>query len=245
MDTPPDATNTLSHPSEAHERAHPVDLSTDLVLATIEAAKPRLRGWLHAGITPVVLAAGIVLVALAPSPQPRLVAAVYALSGLILFATSAVYHLGNWGPRTHAVLRRADHANIYIIIAGSSTPVIALAMGGAKQPYLLTGVWAAAIAGVVFRVWWADAPRALYTALYVVLGWAMAPFILEVFSTSAAAAVLIIVGGLLYTAGGVVYGFKRPDPHPAWFGFHEVFHTFTIAAWVCHYIAVSILTYQP
>jgi hemolysin III len=216
----------------------------DAVEDVTAAVKPRLRGWLHAGITPVVLIAGIVLVALAPTTPSRLAAAVYAFSGLILFGTSATYHLGNWGERAFAALKRADHSNIYIIIAGSYTPVAALTLDGAKQTYMLVGVWAATIIGILFRIFWHDAPRALYTALYVALGWSVLPFTIDLFRANVAAASLILAGGILYTIGGVIYGIKRPNPHPTWFGFHEVFHAFTIAAWACHYIAISVLTYQ-
>jgi hemolysin III len=195
-------------------------------------------------MSPVVLAAGIVLVVLAPTPAARWAAVVYSLAGVALFATSAVYNVGTWGPRTEVVLRRLDHGNIYLIIAGSYTPIAVLALDGWKQQMFVIGAWVGAALGVAFRVLWIHAPRALYTALYLLLGWAIAPFMGDLFSVSVAAAVLTLVGGILYTIGGVVYALKRPDPNPEWFGFHEVFHAFTIAAWTCQYIAISILTYR-
>ena len=217
---------------------------TDLVHAPLEAVKPRLRGWLHAGATPLVLAAGIVLICLAPTTGFAWAALVYTLAGLILFGTSATYHLGTWSPRVRARLKRADHANIYLIIAGSYTPIALLALDGWHRTAILVGVWIGAALGVVFRVLWTDAPRALYTGLYIVLGWCIAPFADELFAAGVAPAVLTVAGGVLYTIGGVVYALKRPDPRPAWFGFHEVFHAFTIGAWTCQYVAVSLLAYR-
>jgi hemolysin III len=216
----------------------------EVLAAPLAEVKPRLRGWLHAGVSPLVLASGIVLVCLAPTSGARWAAAVYSLSGVILFATSAVYNVGTWGARSHGVLRRLDHGNIYLIIAGSYTPIAVLALDGWKQQLFVVGAWIGAALGVAFRVLWIHAPRVLYTGLYVAMGWAIAPFMGDLFATSVAAAVLTLVGGVLYTAGGVVYAIKRPDPSPAWFGFHEVFHAFTIAAWACQYIAISILTYR-
>ncbi|WP_244931317.1 hemolysin III family protein [Nocardioides sp. W7] len=215
-----------------------------VVSARLDALKPRLRGWLHAGVTPVVLAAGIVLVCLAPTPATTWAAVVYSLAGLVLFATSAVYHVGTWSPGAHGVLKRVDHANIYLIIAGSYTPLAATVLTGGTREALLVVIWVGAAMGVVFRAVWIDAPRLLYTGLYLVLGWSFAPFIGDLFATSASAGILTVAGGLLYTAGGVVYGLRRPDPRPTWFGFHEVFHALTIGAWVCHYVAISVLIYQ-
>lgn len=204
-------------------------------------AKPRLRGWLHATATPLVLAAGIVLVALAPAADTGWASAVYGLTGLVLFATSATYHLGRWSPVVERRLKGADHANIYLIIAGSYTPIAVTALDDWQRATVLTVVWVGAALGVGFRLLWIDAPRWLSTLLYVVLGWSIAPFIGSVFGVDVAAGVLIATGGVLYTLGAVVYATKRPDPAPAWFGFHEVFHAFTIAAWTCQYVAISLL----
>lgn len=215
----------------------------DLLAAPLAEVKPRLRGWLHAGVAPLVLVAGIVLVCLAPTTASRWAAVVYSLSGVALFATSAVYNVGTWNTRAHAVLRRVDHGNIYLIIAGSYTPIAVLGLDGWKQELFVIGAWVGAALGVSFRVLWLHAPRALYTGLYILLGWAIAPFMGDLFSVNVAAALLTLIGGLLYTVGGVVYATRRPDPHPQWFGFHEVFHAFTIGAWTCQYIAISILTY--
>lgn len=206
--------------------------------------KPRLRGWLHIGAFPAVLAAGLVLVALGPTLEARLSSAVYvAMSGL-LFGISGTYHRQS-SNRMVEVLRRFDHANIYLIIAGTYTPFAVLALDGAARIAVLTVVWTGAIAGVVFRTTWIGAPRWLYVSLYIVLGW-VAVFFLPQFLSGAgtAACVLVALGGVAYSAGGVVYGLRRPNPSPRWFGFHEVFHACTLAAYVMQYVAVSLVVYQ-
>ncbi|MFC4531265.1 PAQR family membrane homeostasis protein TrhA [Sphaerisporangium dianthi] len=205
---------------------------------------PRLRGWLHAGALPATLLAGFALVALGPTQQARLAAAVYAVTSGLLFGVSATYHRGRPAPRLAEVLRRLDHANIYLIIAGTYTPFALLALDGAARVAVLAVVWTGAIAGVVFRAVWMGAPRWLYTALYIALGWAAVFFLPQLLRGAGVAAVtLVIAGGLLYSAGGVVYGLRRPNPSPRWFGFHEVFHAFTLAAYVVQYIAVSLVVY--
>lgn len=203
--------------------------------------KPRMRGWLHAGMFPLALAGGITLVVLARSAAAVAACSVYAASALLLFGTSGVYHRGAWGPRGEAVLRRLDHANIFLIIAGTYTPLAVLLLPQRQQTVLLSLVWAGAAAGIAFRVWWIRAPRWLYTLCYIALGWA-AVFYLPAFARSGgpAVVVLVITGGLLYTAGAVVYGLKRPDPWPCWFGFHEVFHALTLAAFTAHYTAITL-----
>ncbi|MDQ0937616.1 hemolysin III [Streptomyces turgidiscabies] len=207
----------------------------------MDVVKPAMRGWLHAGMFPLALAGGIALVALANSASIAVACSVYAASSLLLFGTSAVYHRGDWGPRGEAVLRRLDHANIFLIIAGTYTPLSVLLLSARQQAVFLLLVWAGAAAGIAFRVWWITAPRWLYTLCYIALGWA-AVFNLPDFERSGGTAVvvLVITGGLLYTAGAVVYGLKRPDPFPRWFGFHEVFHALTIAAFTAHYTAILL-----
>jgi hemolysin III len=239
------------HPGH-HSGHHPVQRTVeatehlrDHVREVFEEVKPRLRGWLHAATAPLTLAAGIVLIALSPNASTRLGSSVFAASALVLFTVSAVFHRGSWSPRVWMFLRRFDHANIFLLIAGSYTPFTLLLLDGRDRTILLTVVWVGAALGIVFRVFWAEAPRWLYTPIYIALGWA-AIFFFGDFVENAGTAVLtlMIVGGLLYTLGGVVYGVRRPNPFPSWFGFHEVFHTLTIAAFVTHYIGVSIATYS-
>jgi hemolysin III len=214
--------------------------------------RPRLRGWLHLATAPLTLAAGIVLIALSPSATTRWGSAVYAASAVLLFSTSALYHRGHWSPRVAGILRRLDHANIFLLIAGSYTPFSLLLLTGTDRVVMLSIVWSGALLGVAFRVLWIGAPRWLHTPIYMALGSA-AIFFLPQFAEGAerlgvglgvVEIVLIALGGALYLTGGAVYGFRRPNPWPQWFGFHEVFHSFTILAFVTHYVGISLATYS-
>jgi hemolysin III len=220
------------------------ELGEQLVEVLAEV-KPRLRWWLHAVTSPLTLAGGIVLIVLSPNAVARVGSTVFTLTALLLFTVSAVYHRGTWSPRTSAFLRRFDHANIFLLIAGSYTPFTLLLLHGRSQVLLLSVVWGVALFGMVFRVLWTDAPKWLYVPIYVALGWA-AVFYTPQFMEHGGRMVLalVVTGGLLYTLGGVVYGFRKPDPFPSWFGFHEVFHTLTIAAFFTHYVGVSVATYS-
>lgn len=185
------------------------------------------------------------LVALSPTTTTRVGSAVFALTALTLFSVSAVYHTGRWSPRVWLMLRRFDHSNIFLLIAGTYTPFTLLLLEGTSRVVLLATVWGGAVLGVLFRLFWTGAPRWLYTPIYIALGWAAIFFAADFAAAgSTAVLVLVVVGGALYTLGGLVYGLKWPNPSPGWFGFHEVFHTFTIAAYVVHYVGVSIATYS-
>jgi hemolysin III len=210
------------------------------VKETVGAVKPKLRGWLHAGTFPISVAAGIVLVVLAPTTVAKVSTAVFAVTAAMLFGGSALYHRFNWSPEVAAVLRRLDHANIFLIIAGTYTPFTLMLLDNRNATILLSLVWGGALIGVAFRVLWLKAPRWLYVPVYIALGWAAAFWLPEFFSNSIAIATLVIVGGLLYSAGAIVYATKKPNPSPRWFGFHEVFHSFTIAAFITHYVGISL-----
>ena len=207
--------------------------------------KPVLRGWLHLGAFPVAVVGGLVLVLLSRTTEARVATAIYAVTCCLLFGVSAIYHRGHWSPRVAAVLRRLDHANIFLIIAGTYTPFAVLLLPPGSGRLLLWLVWGGATAGVLFRVIWLSAPRWAYVPVYLALGW-VAVFFLPGFLRHGGVTVLVLIaaGGLLYTLGGLVYGTKRPNPSPRWFGFHEVFHAFTLAAFVTHYIAVSLVAYS-
>ncbi|WP_236655828.1 PAQR family membrane homeostasis protein TrhA [Streptacidiphilus jiangxiensis] len=206
------------------------------------ARKPAMRGWLHAGMFPATVAAGIVLICLATTTAARVACTVYAVSAWLLFGISALYHRFTWGPRGEAILRRLDHSNIFLIIAGTYTPITILLLHGGRQQVLLWLVWAGALAGIAFRVFWVGAPRWLYTPCYLALGWAAVFFLPDFLrSGGVTVTVLIIVGGLLYSVGGVIYGLKRPNPSPRWFGFHEVFHACTLAAFTVQFVGVSLV----
>jgi hemolysin III len=208
--------------------------------AALEHVKPLLRGWLHAGMAPVAVASGIVLVLLATTTTGKVSAIVFAGTATLLFATSAIYHRGTWSPRVAAVLRRLDHSNIFLIIAGTYTP-FALLLPPDQARTLLLIVWTGAVVGVLFRVLWAGAPRWLYVPVYVLLGW-VAVFYFGPLLEHAGGAVMVwvVLGGVLYSLGAVVYGTKRPDISPRWFGFHEVFHALTVLAFGAHFVAASI-----
>ncbi|WP_179479176.1 PAQR family membrane homeostasis protein TrhA [Allobranchiibius huperziae] len=210
----------------------------------VRLVKPRLRGWLHLGMVPLTLAAAIVMIVLAPSGKPRIGAIVFGVTALLLFTTSAIYHRGTWGPRAGGLLKRADHSNIFLIIAGTYTPFALMLLPRAQATTLLVIVWSGAIGGVLFRTLWVGAPRWLYTPIYVALGWvAVFYFVPMMHSGGVVVVTLIAAGGLLYTVGALVYGIKRPNPSPRWFGFHEVFHAFTVLAFAAHYTAASLAIY--
>lgn len=208
-----------------------------------ETVKPRLRGWIHAGMAPVVLVAAVVLVVIAPGTTAKVSTTVFGLSAILLFGTSAIYHRGTWSPRVAGVLRRLDHTNIFLIIAGTYTPLAALLLPTPVSRNLLLVVWSGALAGLLARVFWLDAPRWLYVPIYIALGWVAVWFLPDFWRSGGPAIVwLVAAGGLAYTLGAVVYGTKRPNPSPRWFGFHEIFHVLTVVGFGCHYVAVLLAT---
>ncbi|WP_081747528.1 hemolysin III family protein [Arthrobacter sp. Br18] len=207
--------------------------------------KPVLRGWIHAATAPLAVAAGIVLITLAPTTGLKVASAIYALTGALLFGVSAVYHRGNWKPRARVVLKRLDHTNIMLVIAGSYTPLAWALLERDKATVLLWIIWSGAIAGVLFRNLWVQAPRWLYVPIYVALGLAALFYLPDFFAASIPAAILICVGGALYIAGAVFYGIKRPNFSPLVFGFHELFHAFTVAAFAAHYVAIMMAVLNP
>lgn len=207
--------------------------------------KPTWRGWIHAGTFPVTIVAGIVLLVLADGDAAKWSSLVFVLSSMLLFGNSALYHRFNWKPMTRLVLKRIDHANIFLLIAGSYTPIAVLALPPAKSILLLSLVWGGAILGIAFRVFWIHAPRWLYVPLYLALGWGALMFIVDFFQANAAMMTLIMVGGLCYSVGAVVYGMKKPNPVPGVFGFHEIFHSLTVVAFLCHWVAILIIATHP
>jgi hly-III family protein len=223
--------------------AKALSLSSDSLASAGEALKlikPKLRGWIHAITAPLALAACIVLTVLAPTTTLKIGSAVYLACSLLLFANSGVYHIsnGHFPVKVSQLLRRIDHANIYLLIAGTYTPLALALMTPDHQRLVLGIIWTGAVIGMVANVCWITAPRWLFTILYVVLGWVAVWFIPELYRAGGAAiVVLIAAGGVIYTLGAVVYALKKPDPLPRWFGFHEIFHACTVAAWVCQCIA--------
>jgi hemolysin III len=207
--------------------------------------KPTWRGWIHAGTFPIAIALGIVLIVLAHGAPAKISSAVFVASSLLLFGVSALYHRLNWSDRTRKLLKRFDHANIFLLIAGSYTPITVLALPPAKATLLLWLVWGGAALGIAFKMFWIEAPRWLYVPLYVLLGWAAIAYIVDYFNANAAMMTLILIGGLCYTVGAVIYGLKRPNPFPGKFGFHEIFHTLTLLAFLCQWTGIFLIATNP
>ena len=202
--------------------------------------RPRLRGVLHLATAPVALVGGLVLVIASGTVSGRISVAIFMLTSAALFTTSAVYHIGRWLPPVKAALRRADHSNIFLIIAGTYTPLSVMLLPTSDARTLLAVVWSGTLVGVLLRNLWLGAPRWLYVPIYVALGWAAVFYLPEFARAGTLVLSLIIAGGVLYTLGAVVYGLKRPRLSERWFGFHELFHSFTIAAFLAHFGAIAI-----
>jgi hemolysin III len=229
-----DTSEPVTLPEATMERLH--------LHRSLRAEVPRLRGWLHAVLVPLTLVGGALLVALARSGAPRVGAAVFVASGLVLFTVSALMHRGGWSPRTARLLSKLDHASIFVLIAGTCTPFALLLLDGGTRVAMLAVAWGGAAAGIAFRVLRPDAPRWVATPIYLGLGWATLAFGPQLAEHAHPVVLTLIAsGGLLYTLGGVVYGLQRPNPLPRWFGFHEVFHGFTVVAFAVHFAGVGLL----
>lgn len=207
--------------------------------------KPSWRGWIHAATFPLAIVLGVILLVMAEGTAAKVSSAIFVASSLLLFGTSALYHRIDWSPKVKSIFKRIDHANIFLLIAGSYTPISVLALPPEKATLLLWLVWSGAALGIGFRVFWVGAPRWLYVPLYVLLGWAAMMFIVDFFQNAPVTMILIIVGGLLYTIGAVFYGLKRPNPFPGKFGFHELFHTCTLLAFLCHWVGIFLVAVNP
>ena len=202
--------------------------------------KPRLRGVLHQWSFWVAAVLGAVLVALADGSRARTSATVYAVGVCGLFGVSALYHRGSWSPRAARWMRRADHSMIFCFIAASYTPFALVSLHGTLATVLLLVVWSGAAAGVVLKLVWLDAPDWLAAALYVLLGWTATIAAPALYAALGPVRMgLLALGGLLYTGGAVVYARRRPDPVPAVFGYHEVFHGLVVAAAAAHFAVIA------
>jgi hemolysin III len=207
----------------------------------IALVKPKLRGVSHEWAFFVSLGLGAALILLAKTPKATLAVGIYAVSLSALFGTSALYHRVNWTrPDVRLWMRRLDHSMIFFLIAGTYTPFALLVLHGALASAILIVVWIGAIAGAVVEMIWIDHPKWVAALIYMSLGWVAAVAFPELWSSiGVGGAMLVAAGGLLYTAGAVVYATQRPDPNPAVFGYHEVFHLFVIAAAIAQYAAIA------
>lgn len=203
--------------------------------------KPRLRGILHQWAFALSLLAGLGLVLEAGSARARVALSVYALSVAALFGTSAVYHRVNWRTlRARRWMRRLDHTMIFVLIAGTYTPFALLVLNGTVATVILIGVWAVALAGAIFKLVWIDAPGWLAATTYVAMGWIAVIAIPDLVDRLGLAPVgALALGGVLYSAGAVIYARKRPDPVPTVFGYHELFHLLVILAAALQYAVVA------
>jgi hemolysin III len=207
------------------------------------SGKPRLRGVSHQWAFFVSLFTGLTLVLLAPSGKATLATAIYSVSVAALFGTSALYHRTNWRTlNARRWMRRLDHSMIFVLIAGTYTPFALLALHGTLSTAILIVVWSGALAGVALQLIWADAPRAVSAIVYIALGWvAVAAYPQMVDRIGVTGTALVTAGGILYSAGAIIYALKRPDPAPRVFGYHEIFHALVITAAALHYAVVAFI----
>jgi hemolysin III len=194
-------------------------------------ARPRLRGWSHGLAFLFAVPAGVILGLEAHTARGRVAAIVYASSVVFMFGASGIYHRVTWRGPWRLRMRRVDHAGIFLLIAGSYTPFGLLVLHGALQIVVLATVWTGAIAAIALKVIWVDAPKWLAAAIAIPLGWVAVVVLPEiVHELGLTACLLVVAGGIAYTAGGLVYAFRRPDPIPTVFGYHELFHALVILA---------------
>jgi hemolysin III len=206
--------------------------------------KPKLRGIVHLVMSPLSLVAGLTLITLANELRGRITLGIFTLTAVTLFTCSALYHRVAWTDKNKAIWRRIDHSNISILIAGTYTPFAVYLLKPSQTKTLLIVAWGGAILISLLRIFWLSAPRWLYVAGYISLGWA-AVFYMPKFLNSGGVVIfiLILTGGVLYSAGGVIYALKKPNFSINWFGFHELFHAMTAAAFICHFIAAVLTVY--
>ncbi|BDU08422.1 membrane protein [Nocardia cyriacigeorgica] len=222
----------------ADEALNPADALAALL-------KPRMRGWIHTWAVGIAAVAVIALVAVATTVSATAVwsTLVYGLTVCLLFGVSAVYHRITWQTvRARIRMKRADHSMIFLFIAGSYTPFALLGLPGSTGRTLLIVVWAGALAGVALKLLWPTAPRWVGVPLYLLLGWAIVPVAGELYdNVGLAPLILLLVGGLIYSGGAILYATKWPNPWPEVFGHHEFFHAATVLAALAHYVAVWLV----
>jgi hemolysin III len=202
--------------------------------------RPRLRGVLHEAAFFVALAAGSLVIAFAEGRRATVAASIFTASVALMLGLSALYHRVTWSPTVRPWMRRLDHAGIYLLIAGTYTPVGLLTLDDPVRTLVLAIVWTGAAAAIVLKLVWVTAPKWLSAVIGVALGWVGVVALPQVFQHAGVPAfALLVAGGLAYTGGAIVYALRRPNPLPAVFGYHEVFHAFTLVAVACQYVAIA------
>lgn len=201
--------------------------------------KPTMRGYLHQEAFFCTLGASVLLLAKSSNTMSFVCSLVYSLGLLLLFGISAIYHRPHWEPQARALLKRLDHSAIFTLIAGTFTPVCVFALSEKSGHQLLIVVWSAAVAGILQSVFWVKAPKYVTALFYVIMGWLALPYLSELqTSLGSSQLALLITGGVFYTVGAVFYAFKKPNLFPGVFGYHELFHLFTVIAAIFHFIVV-------
>lgn len=214
--------------------------------APVDPLPPHLRGWLHLVCFILSIPAGALVVAGASSVRGRLAAVIYGVGMTAMFGVSALYHRRRWSPDGRRRIRRLDHGTIFVMIAGSYTPLCVLALGGRTGTIVLVAVWAGASAGFGLALTGIAEKAVIGLLCYIGLGWGMVLALPELSrQLSGGQIALLVVGGVIYTAGGVVLGLKRPNPFPLWFGYHEVWHGMVALACVCHYVTILSVVRGP
>jgi len=207
-------------------------------------SRPKLRGMIHLVMSPLALVAGLVLITITTELRGRITLTIFTLTAVSLFTCSAIYHRVPWGPSAKAIWRRIDHSNISILIAGTYTPFAVYLLEPNQARTLLIVAWSGALLSSLLRIFWLSAPRWLYVSGYIALGWAAVIYLPEFLQSGGVAIfVLILTGGVLYSAGGVIYALKKPNFSINWFGFHELFHAMTAAAFICHFVAGALTVF--
>jgi hemolysin III len=203
--------------------------------------RPLMRGTLHLAMATLAPFGLVMLVLIADSPRAYVGAAIFASTLILLYGTSATYHMVPWRSSWRAVVTRIDHAMIFALIAGTYTPFCLMILGNGWGITMLALVWSFAGVGMLIKTVWTSAPRWLSVGLYIGLGWlALIPAVEVVTRMHAGAIVTLLIGGLLYTVGGVIYALRRPNPFPRVFGYHEVFHALVIAGTLVHFALIAV-----
>ena len=204
--------------------------------------RPKLRGIIHLVMSPLALVAGLVLITITTELRGRVTLTIFTLTAVSLFTCSAIYHRIPWGPSAKAIWRRIDHANIPLLIAGTYTPFAIYLLDKSQAVILLSLVWGGALLSGVFRVFWLGAPRWLYVPIYLALGWAALIYLPDFYRNGGLIVFLLVAfGGILYSLGAIIYAVKWPNFSINWFGFHELFHAMTAAAFISHFIAAILV----